>query len=157
MMGGDISNELPPRLMVIVDGLLMTLPPDRETRYARLRATRRAVSAVDCWEINQDAITVMWDWMWRRGYKIDLVTFISGGTPLTPMGRSLRNAVKDRLSEADVPHSNLMSYASPLVLQSRLAYFPDVVHVVHGDTANPFAYGSKGTLVGPNNPMARII
>ena len=71
MEHGDLSNQLPPRMLIVFEGVIATLPKDRTAKFNRAVALHRYRWAVECFECNRHAIVVVWDSTWRRNVKVD--------------------------------------------------------------------------------------
>ncbi len=70
MLYGDQSNQLPPRMLIVFEGVLAILPAERTAKFNRAVALHRYRRAVECFECNRHAIAVVWDWTWRRDVKV---------------------------------------------------------------------------------------
>ena len=71
MEHNELPNQLPPRMLIAFEGVLATLPKEREATFNRAVALHRYRRAVQCFECNPHAIAVGWDWAWRRDVKVD--------------------------------------------------------------------------------------
>ncbi len=140
MQGGDLSNQLPPRWLVVFEGVIGVLPTTAEQRrfhwWTSTHAWRRAV---DTFQLDEHTGKVLWDLTWRRSMKFDVATFLPG--PKT--GKH----VEDWLEARNLPVANVRQYESPSALGKQLAYLPDVYAVVHNDPASEFTYGQRGRLL----------
>lgn len=139
MQNGDIDNRLPPRWLVVFEGVIGQHPEitDREAYdfYLRLRAHKRAVRT---FKPNTHSIKVLWDLTWRQDYKFDVATFLP---------ERCTNHVTAWLAQRNVPCANVRHYPSPAHLGQELAFMPDVYAVVHAEPGNRFTYGNRGMLV----------
>lgn len=138
MEKGDISNRLPPRWLIVFEGVIGTLTPRGRIEhdfYAKARMWKRAVGA---FELDDHTSKVLWDMVWRRDYKFDVVTFLPAKCAVH---------VEAWLEDRNVPVSNVRAYAEPAALGKQLAYLPDVYAVVHAESSNRFTYGDRGTLI----------
>lgn len=140
MQGGDISNQLPPRWIVVFEGVIGVHPTDADrTRYEWWAKSRAWKRAVDTFQLEPHASKVLWDMVWRRDMKFDVATFL----PTPRAGR----LVTDWLDRYNLPVSGVWSYHDPSQLGQQLAYLPDVYAVVHANENNRFTYGDRGMLV----------
>jgi hypothetical protein len=137
MERGDISNEVTPRLVVVFEGMLGTLPERRESAFEfaartfgrRAQQQKRAVSA---YEINEPLAHVIWDTVWRHRYSIDVVTYL---------GEEFAEALTERLDVEGLPIGRVWA-DEPHKLARRIAHMPDVAAIY--DNENHLMYGSKG-------------
>lgn len=137
MQGGDLSNRLPPRWLFVFEGVIGFLPEERATEFKLSVRFKRWRRAANCFEIHPHVQKVLWDLMWRRDYRFDIVTFL---------GDEFAEALEKRLTRESLPFSNLWAVTED-TLAKRLAYMPDVMYVIHGDTARHLSYGNRGLLV----------
>lgn len=141
MQGGDISNEVVPRLVIAYEGMLGLLPekPDRYVTelVARKfgRRARMAQRTVDAYEINDALARVIWDTTWRHRYTVDVVTYL-GEDAVAPL--------EARLDVEGLPIGRVWA-TTPDRLARRLPYMPDVAAVF--DNENHLIYGSKGRML----------
>jgi hypothetical protein len=140
MQHGDLSNRLPPRWLIVFEGVIGTLPsPVDQGRFELCRRTRQYRAMVRSFVIDSHTAKVLWDLTWRQDYKFDVATFLPG--------KKAREHVTDWLDEHNVPAANVRAYGSPTELGKRLAFLPDVYQVVHASPSDRFTYGNRGMLV----------
>jgi hypothetical protein len=136
MQGGDISNEVSPRLVVVFEGLLGNLPTSRtragEAVARRAHQWKRAVKA---YEINEPLAHVIWDTVWRHRYSVDVITYL---------GDEFAEALEWRLDIEGLPIGRIWA-DEPKKLARRLAHMPDVAAIF--DNENHLIYGSKGRML----------
>jgi hypothetical protein len=134
MQGGDLSNEVAPRLLFVFENTIGTLPS--KTAEARERTAvkfHRWRTAVDCWMIPPRSHALLWDVAWRYNYRFDVVTYRPAG---------FARELEKRLG-MDVPVSSVFS-SSPALLARKLAFMPDVRFVYDADPERVFTYGGRG-------------
>lgn len=137
MQGGDISNEVSPRLVVVFEGLLGILPERREhvAELALRKLGRRSAQAkrsVNAYEINEPLAHVIWDTVWRYRYSVDVVTYL---------GEEFAEALTERLDREGLPIGRVWA-DEPHKLGRRIAHMPDVAAIY--DNEHHLIYGSKG-------------
>ncbi|MFE4681552.1 hypothetical protein ACFRNJ_12040 [Streptomyces sp. NPDC056721] len=138
MQGGDISNEVVPRLVIAYEGMLGILPEKPEGYVQELlvrkfgRRARQAQKTVDAYEINEPLARLIWDTVWRFRYSVDVVTYL-GDDSVGPL--------EARLDIEGLPIGRVWS-TTPERLARRLPYMPDVAAVFDND--HHLIYGSKG-------------
>lgn len=133
MEKGDISNDIPPRLLFVFEGLVGKLTGtnmQRERAYVRLKRYKKAVNM---WDIDDAALSHIWDAVWRHDLALDIVTFV-------PYWEELR----DRLDDEGVPYGHLRHYAHPDVLAMKLAYMPYVYRIYFAYPMRPHIFGDRG-------------
>lgn len=144
MQGGDLSNELPPRFIFVLEPLLASVSP-RQARAQRLDLKlHRWKSAVDRLEWNTYALSTMWNTVWRLGIRFDVATY-------TSTDEGWLTALRDRLDLENVPVSTVLAYRTPQELALKLAYLPDVRAVFDADPTRSLVYGRRGRSVLPDN------
>lgn len=149
MQGGDISNEVVPRLVLAFEGTL-GIPREKkpENRFVggfRQFGRRKALAehAVADFDINEPLARVVWDTVWRYGYAIDVVTYL---------GEDFARALEARLDEENLPISSVWA-DEPHKLARSIAYRPDIACIY--DNTNHLFYGSKGRFL-PEHPTTLI-
>lgn len=141
MQGGDISNEVTPRLLMVFEGLIGLLPTPRSRTVESLcRKARQWGMAVNAYEINEGMAKAINDAVWRRHQQIDVVTFL---------GEGFADAVAARLEEEQFPIGHVMATTSEK-LARRIATMPDVFAVYDPDPTHRFRYGGKGRFLSPH-------
>lgn len=135
MLGGDISNEVSPRLLFVFEGTVGTLPSKtaeaKERFYLR---TKRWAKAVELWQIADRAYALLWDVTWRYNYRFDIVTY-------QPKG--FAKALAERLDDEGLPVGRVFA-SSPNLLTKKLAFMPDVRYVYDADPSRHLTYGGRG-------------
>lgn len=144
MLHGDISNRVEPRLMVVFEGLIGTHPEAKHrARYEMHKRIGNWTRAMRTFQINEPCARIIWDTVWRRSYSVDVVTFLD---------EDAVDALADLLDAWGLPVGHV-TYSEKAMLARSLNYRPDVVGVFHPNPADVFAFGSKGFLVDPSNPI----
>ena len=139
MERGDLSNRLPPRWLVVFEGVIATHPtPADQAAYDVYRKLRSHKRALHTYVADEHVRKVLWDLTWRRDYKFDVVTFLP---------EKIAAHVAAWLDQHNVPAVNTYIYDHPHDLAKELVYMPDVHAVVHAEEENRFTYGHRGVLV----------
>lgn len=135
MQGGDISNEVAPRLLFVFEGTLATVPSKTAEAKEKLQCRlKRWAAAAELWEISEQASILLWDVAWRYNFRFDIVTYKPAG---------FARALKDRLDEEGLPAAKVW-HSSPQLLAKKLAFMPDVAYVYDSDPTRLFTYGGRG-------------
>jgi len=135
MLNGNISNRIEPRLLVVFEGLLglHTDAKDR-AKYSASMKLHRYRSAIRTFTLNEQLQKVIWDTTWRKGYAVDVVTFLD---------ERLAEPLADLLDEQSLPVSHV-TYSDKMMLARSLNSRPDVAGVFYSDPADRFTFGGKG-------------
>jgi hypothetical protein len=143
MEHGDLSNEVPPRILVVFEGLIASLPSKKaEAQFTLYRRTRRYAKATALFELNDAVARRIWEMTWRFRHAVDAVTFL---------GEEFVEPIQNLLDGEQLPLNHLVA-TQPHLLARELAYRPDIVAVHDPDPAHAFTYGSKGRHTIPSNP-----
>lgn len=141
MERGDISNVTIPRVLLVFEGAVGTLPPGRSKAFGKAVARKRWDDAVACWELEEMMLRKIWDVTLRKSITVEVVTFLP--EPFADM-------LAARLDEEDVPVHRVWA-TTPVRLVRRLPYMPDVSRVYDPDSDHVLSYGAKGRyLTSPN-------
>ncbi|WP_020142245.1 hypothetical protein [Terracoccus sp. 273MFTsu3.1] len=143
MQGGDISNEVTARFLLVFEGLIGILPDKRaEAKFSRSVRFKRWEAAVGQFHLNEMASKVVWDTVWRRNYSVDVVTFL---------GDDMVDHVRNRIEHWGLPVGKVWTEDKYLLART-LNYRPDVIGVYHTNPADFAVFGSKGRVVDPAMP-----
>lgn len=135
MQGGDLSNEVAPRLLFVFEGTVGALSSKTDEAKERFYCrTKRWKKAVDMWVVSERAYALLWDVTWRYSFRFDVVTYKPSG---------FAKALAERLDDEVIPVSRVFS-SSPNILAKKLAFMPDVRHVYDADEGRLFTYGGRG-------------
>lgn len=146
MQHGDLDNRLPPRWLFVFENVLAAVPDERLREWKLALRLRRWRRVVDCYEMHLHVVKVIWDLVWRRDYRFDVVTFL---------GDDFAEALEKRLKREALPFANLWAVTEQ-TLAARLAYMPDVMYVIHGDPSRHLTYGNRGLLVTDPNKLTLL-
>lgn len=139
MQGGDISNRLPPRWIVVFEGVIGTLPNAHTVKEfefsCKIRAWKHAVTV---FEPRGHSVKVLWDMTWRKDYKFDVVTFLP---------EKCAKHVTSWIDQRNIPAANVWHYPDAARLGQELAFMPDVYAVIHANPSNRFTFGDRGMLI----------
>lgn len=138
MEHGDLSSEVPSRVVAIFERLIMTVPEKYEARFARNMSKRKYTSALACVRLDEDVVNVMRGWAWTKPYRIDVMSHLSDDP-------DYRAALEEFTRLEEIP-AQLVHARPQQAAASMLRRLPDVAVVFHRD-AHPFVYGSLGYVV----------
>ncbi|WP_019629594.1 hypothetical protein [Actinomadura atramentaria] len=141
MQGGDISNEIVPRIHLVFEGLV-GLPPKRTTHRWWRGLGCRSFTDPRRWEINPAATKVIWH-LWGHDWGVDVVTHLLDA-----------EALAERLS--DLPIGQVYA-TTPSQHGRELSCQPHVVAVLDPEPGRQFSYpAGRGVVVDPDNPAASL-
>jgi len=131
--GGDISNEMAGRILVVANDFLLTLPTN--TVYHLGRGFGRWAFLAKQIEIDDTVRLHLHDFTWRRNYRVDVVIV---GVP-----EQLAERMAERFDRMNLAIAN--TYAVPDVrdLVNRLPYMPEVLYIVHDRPEWEYTFGAK--------------
>lgn len=135
MEKGDISNEVPPRIIIIFNGLLGGIPRSRHTRVELLRAARRWRAVAEAYDIDLWTRTKLHDLTWRLHARIDCVLFDH---------EKVAEHMEKRFNRLNLCVANVYALDGPKDLVDRLPYMPEVLYVIHGNPEWTYSFGPRG-------------
>lgn len=143
MEKGNISNVVVPRVVVVFEDFIASLPNDTARRKFDL-ASRKGKwnKAFSQFRYNSLVLQVIMDAVFRRGIALDTVTFID---------EEFTEVISAKLDEEGIPVGRVF-YSTPERLSRSLAYRPDISYVCDPDPKRQFTYGGKGVFVSVANP-----
>jgi hypothetical protein len=148
VQGGDISNEVSPRLVVVFENLLGLLPTKaHEAKVSTYLKFKRYQRAVNVFELNELLARRIWDVTWRLKFSVDVVTYV---------GDEFAEAVRERIDREDLPIGHVW-HKTPQVLARELAYMPHVAAIYDPNPSHQFTFGSKGRIISPHDPSMNLI
>jgi hypothetical protein len=137
MEGGDLSNEMAPRIIVIFNELIGGIPHSRNTRVELLRAARRWKAVAEAYDINLAIRAKLHDLTWRHGLRVDCVLLDHP---------KVAEAMEKRFNRMNLAIANVYAMDELKELVDRLPYMPEVVAVVFGNPEWLYAFGGRGRL-----------
>lgn len=133
MEKGDLSNEMPPRILVVANDFLIHIP--QRTVFNGGRGFGKWKRIADHIEIDDTVRLYLHDFTWRRTFRVDAVVI---GVP-----EELAERLGERFSRMNLAIANTYSAATEQDVVKRLAYMPDVMYVVHGRDDWTYTFGSR--------------
>jgi hypothetical protein len=137
MQHGDLSSEVVPKILIVFEGAIGHLPPDKEASYQKFLRKQRWVDALYCWSLDEQMLRKIWDLSFRHSLTVEIITFIS---------QPFADVLAARMDEEDMPVHRVW-HTTPAKLSRQLAYMPDVSAVYDPDEAHVFTYGARGRVV----------
>jgi len=143
MQGGDISNEISPRLLIVWENLLGLLPTKAdEAKASTYLRFKRYSRAVDVFTLNAALADRIWDVTWRFKYSVDVITWL---------GPEFADALRGRLDHEDLPIGHITA-EDPQQFARRLAYLQHVAAIYDPDPSHRFTFGARGRIISPARP-----
>lgn len=135
MRDGDLSNEVAPRAVFVVEHLLLHLV--NPAAYQFFLSARRWKKAAQQWEPDGFALSQVWNIVMRTDLNVDLISF----EPEPVVER-----FGDVLGRVNAPFA-VEHEDDPGEYARRLAYMPHVQYVVHSVPEYSFTFGRRGQYV----------
>lgn len=147
MLNGDLSNVVVPRLVLVFEGALGFLPPDRVEQYNKLGSAGHWDQAARCWDLNELMMRKIWDVVWRQSFQLEVVTYAGP--------QNLAESLQERFDEENLPVSRTLA-STPDRMARRLAYAPDIAVVYDSNAEHAFTYGGKGRYLTSVHMLGRF-
>jgi predicted urease superfamily metal-dependent hydrolase len=129
MQNGDISNELPKRILVVEDVFLLT---ELETK----KLLKLIPVSKELKKVRKDVLSYLYMYTVKQGITLELISYTMGGDTLDNFYNDL-----DKLGTN--PFRYYSSYASPQRVVAELPYRPEVIGVIDIPT-RALQYGHWG-------------
>lgn len=140
MLKGNLSNDVLPRVYVVFEGLLGTLP-DTKTKGLETLARKRKKwdKAIEYYQLNVQTTRGMRDLYWRHRFRVDIITFIDP---------SCVSPIREKLDSRNILFGNVHYYTTDELL-SDLTYDQGVLAVLDPEPSRQLLWGSKGRYCAP--------
>ncbi len=135
--GGNISNEIVPRFVLVFEGLIGLLPAKAARRETVARKLGQWKRVVNYYEPNEPIAHRIWDLTWRWNKQIEAVTW---------MPAAAVEPIKEWIDAQDLPISGVFA-SSPVLLSRSIPFRPDLAAIFDPDPSHRFTYGGKGRIV----------
>jgi hypothetical protein len=143
VQGGDLSNELVPRLVLVFEHLVGIVPGNlMRIRYDSWVRTRRWKRAVEEMVVNEPLARQMWHVTWQLHYELEVVTYLDP--------KAVEH-IEHWIDNQDLPVHRVW-YAEPNKLARKIATMPDLGAIFDPDPAHQLTYGKKGRIINPAQP-----
>lgn len=146
MLNGDLSNVVTPRLVLVFEGSLGFLPPDKVTEFNKLGSAGQWNQAVLCWDLHELMCRKIWDVTVRQSFQLEVVTYV--GPP------EFAESLQERFDDEGLPISRTTA-STPARMARRLSYAPDIAYVYDANRDHAFTYGAKGRYLSDVNQLGR--
>lgn len=139
MRHGDLGNSELPRIWFVVEGLvLLQIKPVKTPRSWTAKSARDFLH--NTYEMNTFVRKRIWDIVWRKDYRCNLVTF--------NVNVNYVQALQEWFDSQDYP-APLYSYPRDRFMDE-VVTLPSCWQVLDPDPTSTLLYGPKGTYFAPN-------
>jgi hypothetical protein len=76
MQNGDISNQVAPRIVLVFENLLGSIPKEKTRKHYWAMKRHAWTAAANCWDLDKWTLAKMWDLTYRHKASIDVVTYL---------------------------------------------------------------------------------
>jgi len=144
VQGGDLANDLLPRLVLVFENLVGILPEQVRHRavYSSFVKAKRWRRAVNLLQVNEPLARQMWHVTWHLNYQLEVITYLHADAV---------EHVQAWVDNNDLPVHRVW-YAAPNKLARRIATMPDLAAIFDPDPAHQLTYGKKGRIINPAQP-----
>lgn len=146
MQGGDLANDLVPRMVLVFEHLVGLIPNTgwglNQLSCEALIKAKRWKQAVEHLRVNEPLARQMWHITWHLGYQLEVVTYF---------GEKAVEPVQQWIDDNDLPVHRVW-YAEPNKLARKIATMPDLAVIFDPDPAHQLTYGKKGRIINPAQP-----
>ena len=143
MQGGDLSNELVPRVALVFENLVGVLPnASQVARFNAYRQIRSWKRAVGVFRVNEPLARQMWHVTWHLHHQLEVVTYLHPDAV---------EPVEVWIDEHDLPVHRVW-YDDPNKLARRIATMPDLAAIFDPDPQHQLRFGRKGRIINPAQP-----
>lgn len=132
MEKGDISNDMPPRILIVANDFLIHQPTGWHLDGRRFGRWQRFADRL---EIDDEVRTHLHDLTWRRSFRVDVVII---GVP-----EAVAERIQERFNRMNLAVANVYAEPSDQTLVRKLPFMPEVLYIVHGRDEWAYTFGAK--------------
>lgn len=141
MRKGELSNQVLPRILVVFEDLIASLPDTKTKILAATAAKRKKWDQVaNYYELNIKPSQGIRDLYWRHHYRVDVITFTDP---------NFVSPIREKL-DAENMFFGGVHYYTPSRLLGDLTYDPSILAVFDPDESRILTWGSKGRYCSPD-------
>lgn len=141
MRRGELSNTVVPRVYIVFEGLIGTLPDAKSKVAFNLAAKRKKwAQAVDYFQLSTKTAQGIRD-LYRRDFRVDVITFIDP---------NFVEPLRDKLDSRNLFFGGIHYFTVETLLDD-LTYDPFVLKVFDPDPKHALTWGAKGHIIGPHD------
>jgi hypothetical protein len=141
--GGDLSNELVPRVALVFEHLVGVVPNSlARVGFESFVRTKRWKRAVDYLVVNEPLARQMWHVTWHLHHQLEVVTY---------WDPKAVEHIEHWIDHQDLPVHRVW-YAEPDKLARKIATMPDLSAIFDPDPQHQLRFGRKGRIINPAQP-----
>jgi len=141
MRRGELSNEVVPRILVVFEGLIATLPNGKARGLEAIaRKRKKWQQAVDYYELTRTTSQGIRD-LHRRDFRVDVITFVDPG---------FVQPIINKLDSRNLFFGGASYYTMETLLDD-LTYDNSIIRVLDPDPSHQLTYGSRGRYCSPQD------
>jgi hypothetical protein len=137
MERGNLSNVVMPRLLIVFEGAIGTLPGESVKAAEKLARKGKWGEVAGMYVLDKLIMAQMLRVVRNFGMNLDIVTWL---------GYDMAQEVERRMDEENIPVHGVFT-STPDMLARELAYMPDVAWVYDPDPSHVFTFGRRGVLL----------
>jgi hypothetical protein len=146
MKYGDLSNVVAPRLLIVFEGAVGTVPADQLKLYDKAVAKKTWFAAIGYYELNEPILQrILW-LTYAKDFNISLVTWL---------GEEAASRIEERMSVESIPVRSCFS-STPDQLARMLPYNPDIRCIYDPVPEHILKFGSKGSVLTTPNQIGSM-
>jgi hypothetical protein len=145
MRNGDLSNRTGPRIVVVWEDLIASVPDDRLEQFEKYCNKGKWREAIGCYRLNELMSMKLLYLVLTKNINVTIVTWLPEEAVIH---------LSDRLDEENLPIRGVFA-SSPKQLATDLAYNPDIICVY--DPHDATFYGSKGATANRAADIGRML
>lgn len=135
MRKGELSNEVLPRILLVFEDLVASLPDAKAKLYYTTAVKRKKwAQAISYYELNVRPSVGIRDLYWRHHYRVDVITFTDP---------NFVDPIRDKLDAENMFFGGVHYYTTAKLLGD-LTYDPSIRAVFDPDPSRILTWGGKG-------------
>lgn len=146
MKYGDLSNVVSPRIIIVFEGAVGSLPDGKTEEYDKAVKKNNWFRAARLFDLNELMLQKLLYLSRRKNINISLVTWMPDDAAME---------ISDMMHENSVPVRGCFS-STPAQLARMLPYNPDVACVYDPVPEHILMFGSKGEVLTDPNQVGRM-
>ena len=150
MRGGDLSNKVSPRHVVVFEGGLAVLPADNIPLFEKAMKRKRYFEAITYWDWKAYMLNQIERLIRRTDINIEVCTWIGADLEHADFALAIENAL-DRMN---VPVRSVWS-STPDELAKMLPHLPDIACIYDPEPSHILKFGSRGVILTSPSQIGR--
>lgn len=146
MKGNDLSDAPMPRVCVVFEGAIAFLDSKDEKLFGKLMEKRHYTAALQLFRLNELAVKVIWDRVYRDALRVDVITYLGP--------QAWADAIADALAADELPVNQVWA-TRPDVLARKVSWTHDLLRVYDPWPEHQMMFGAKGRYLTDINQIGR--